>query len=486
MYPSNKAVTDITDSLKEDLSEANTSITHSLIKDGYYHFTPLFTDGLISSEGAEGNNPTWHKSDYIEVDDLTRDILYVGASKDDEGIAISRYISYYTSPSGSGFIRRTGLDGRIEIPNEAKYIRFTFGYSSATGKTNAPDRKYFDVVATKSYINDNFATIESIGFNKHYEYPYDGCVVKDNRWNDKGVVKQSDSWMLVEIPVKSGEKYYTNDRVQSNCVCYDSVGNVLSYGTEYENVEVKGRIYTIPDNAVKAQWNIQKSCTHGDISIVIDRLSKNKSILCIGDSITFLDGKSGYDDATRFLGWQKVLTENGYKVQSAGFSGYTYAVNAELETYKSLYTQIVTNAYDVSNYDYIILFGGTNDDLYDINIGSLPSSYDDELYDTTTTLGALSGIIDYVRTNNPTCKIILCSQIKSTARQRPYAEARAYRDGLEEASLFWDCYFNDLFRNFNVSPNYAGWNLYHYDSTHPNKEGMKRLGKLMLDAINNA
>lgn len=319
------------------------------------------------------------------------------------------------------------------------------------------------------------------------EYPYADSYLIENYWmKQNGKFSSADTYSCIMIPVIPGERYYTNAILMTNFMCFDVTSTLLGEA-EYEGITKNGRIYTIPENAVFAYCNIPHNKTHGTYSTVVYKVTKNKSILCIGDSITYLDGETNtdYDSASLFLGYQKVIQKAGYETVSAGYSGYTYATNVKdgSKAIGSIYTKIVTEQYDVSGYDYILLTAGTNDDLYNVTIGDVPTDYQNHNYNTDTTAGALAAIIKYIRDNNPTAKIILCTILKSRAINRAFAESSLYAEMIRQMANFASCYLCDNYQNYNVQPYSTGWNLFFYDGTHPNKVGMERLGKLMLDAI---
>ena len=309
--------------------------------------------------------------------------------------------------------------------------------------------------------------------------PYTASLITDG----SGVLSSSDSYGCVAFAVNPGEKYYTNETLLNNFVCIKKDGTAIG-AAEYTERTTHGRVYIIPENAVYCLFNVQYNKTHGTgyYSGVAHRITKSEKILCIGDSITFLDGQTStsYDNASLFVGWQKRLTRAGYDVESAGYSGYPYAV---LEGHGSIYTEIVTNEFDVSGYDIIILLGGTNDDYYGANVGETPNTYTNPTYDTTTMLGALGGIIKYIREQNTGAKIILCTMLKSESSSRPYAEAKTYVEGIKAMAEYASCHLLNTFQEMNIQPGTDGFDLNFYDTTHPNRAGMVRLGNLVLKAV---
>lgn len=323
---------------------------------------------------------------------------------------------------------------------------------------------------------------------KNIEYPFTdpNCFTVANRFmNNTGAFSsENSSYECIFFLVEGGSEIYTNVTLASNMCCYTASNAVVT--PTYVEINRHGRVYTMPNDAVMCCANLNLGNQHGGVCCnVYNVITKPEKILCIGDSITWLDGTTdtSHDGASLFNGYQKQIQKEGYKVISAGYSGYAYAKDGE---HNSIYTAIVESEYDVSDYDVIILSGGTNDDLYGITIGTAPTSYSDTAFDETTTLGALSAIIAYIRANNSNCKIILCTQLKSQAASRPYSEAVQYADGFKNVAKFASCYLCDLFENMNVQPYTNGFAEFYYDGTHPNKAGMVRVGQLILKAIENA
>lgn len=303
--------------------------------------------------------------------------------------------------------------------------------------------------------------------------------------NANAVISTASGYGVLAVAVTPDERYYTNMTLENNFICVSAAGAAIA--PTYDEIDNHGRIYTIPEDAVYALLNVQYNKYHGDVSVdgvysaVFYKITKTEKVLCIGDSITYLDGRQNtdYDGATLFLGYQKVLQAAGYEVASAGYSGYTYA---KTEGVGSIYTEIVEGSYDVSGYDVIVLAGGTNDDYNDVAVGSVPDSYS-PTYDTATMLGGLGGIISYIRANNADAKIVLCTPLKSESTLRPYAEAVLYADGIKNMARYASCFLVDAFQDLNIQPETDGFSDNFYDKTHPNRAGMQRLGALILRGV---
>ncbi len=320
------------------------------------------------------------------------------------------------------------------------------------------------------------------------EYPYesDNYAHIPSYWcNGSGNLASTANFDLVILQVSEGERWYVSNEASYNLLCFDNSGALLT--ATYETRSPIGKIVTVPAGAKTMCVNLYRNRTKGvndEMSDYVARLS-DKKILAIGDSLTWLDGRQNYGGMAYFSGWQRQLRLAGYDVISAGWSGYPYATGLDVVdgVDYSIYKEIVTNVYDVSGYDYIILFGGTNDVLYGGALGDRPTTYTNRTFDASKFNGALGAIISYIRTNNSTAKIILASFPKSEAASRIFANAKSRVDEIEYNAEFWSCYYKDIFKEMNVQPSYDQFDLYFYDSTHPNFDGMQKIGKLMLDAI---
>lgn len=335
-------------------------------------------------------------------------------------------------------------------------------------------------------VNIHTSPVANMGFTPYdidyIEYPYTNADIISNYWiNGSGVLQSVNNYDCAMMNIKAGEKLYTNQRLAAGVGFFDASGSYISGGTSAD-VAFYGRVYTAPAGSVYAYVNLAHNATHqSDPSAVFYRITKSEKILCIGDSTTWLDDRQEASDiATRFMGYQKVLERAGYQVTSSGWNGCAYGDDG---VNPSIHAGIVDGSYDVTGYDIIILFGGLNDDLYNIPVGSIPTSYQNVTYDTATMLGGLGDIIRYIRANNSTAKIILCTMLKSESTSRPYNEAVLYRDAIADMSKYASCLLCDIFTDLNIQPFTTAFSNNFYDTTHPNKQGMKKVGELMLNAV---
>lgn len=321
------------------------------------------------------------------------------------------------------------------------------------------------------------------------EYPYNskGCVRVESCWcNANGGVYSTANFDMLVIPVEEGERWYVNNQADYNLLCLDGTGTKVT--ATYEARSPLGKIVTVPTGAKLMYVNLYRANTKGVNNEMADYVARlnGKKILAIGDSLTWLDGRSNnYGSMPRFSGWQRQLRLAGYDVVSAGFSGNPYATGLDIVdgVDYSIYKEIVTKAYDVSGYDMVILFGGTNDVLYNGALGDRPTDYSNRNFDASKFNGALGAIISYIRTNNTTALILLASFPKSEAVTRSYSNAKSRVSEIEYNADFWSCKYVNVWADLNVQPTYDGFDTFFYDATHANFLGMEKIGQLMLNAV---
>ena len=356
-----------------------------------------------------------------------------------------------------------------------------------TRKTIPSNTAYVGLTATNA---TSFSLTKIDASNvRGIEYPYNskGCVHVESCWcNGNGGVYSTANFDMLVIPVEEGERWYVNNQADSNLLCLDGTGAKVT--ATYEARSPIGKIVTVPSGAKLMYVNLYHANTKGVNSEMADYVARlnGKKILAIGDSLTWLDGRSNnYGGMPRFSGWQRQLRLAGYDVISAGYSGNPYATGLDIVdgVDYSIYKEIVTNAYDVSGYDMVILFGGTNDVLYNGALGDRPTDYSNRTFDASKFNGALGAIISYIRTNNTTARILLASFPKSEAASRVYPNAKSRVDEIEYNADFWSCKYVNVWADLNVQPTYDGFDQFFYDATHANFLGMERIGQIMLNAV---
>ena len=363
-------------------------------------------------------------------------------------------------------------------------------YVRARPKANANVTRQITPIGTR-YIGlscqDNTLTslqVEALLGSDVIEYPYDGDYYYfTEHYEEGGTLSTNSNFDVIQTAFDENEVMYTNTRYAHQMSCFGGVsGNSYIGEGTYINIGKRSRIYTPLAGTKYVRLNILKSETNGsNQSVVFYKVTKTEKILAIGDSLTWLDDSNvGALGASLYWGWQKNVQRAGYQIDSKTENGGTITVSGDAN---SLYTAIVTNSYNVSGYDIIILFAGTNDVLYSEPIGTAPTSYYGNTWDSTKFNGALYGILDYIRANNTECKIIICTMIKSEAGSRNYTAVTPYNDALKYAADFYGCDLLDLAKKLNITPNTDNFNEFFYDNTHLNLKGMNRLGKIMLNAI---
>ena len=355
------------------------------------------------------------------------------------------------------------------IPEEAKYCGIFFASTNTTT----------DEVDLIRYTGAEYGAIEAPFAGKYLYIP--------NAWmNGIGTIAATDNMCLLGImDVKPGDRYYVSNDATYNCLCKNKNGEMVT--ATPETIAPYGQALTVPAGTVALYFNLYSNVTYGGKMTNYVTKITGKKILCIGDSVTWLDGRGTYGGTSHMVGYQGVLRKAGHEVHSAGFSGYPYTAGChEQETAQvkySIYNEIVNKEYDVDDFDIVILAGGLNDMLYSAPIGDRPDDYSSRTFDSETFNGAIGGIISYIRENNPSAKIVICTTTKSEALTRVWTRASAYNAEIEYNSTFWSAKLCNLFRDVNVQPTYDNFDMYFYDSTHPNNDGMELIGNQMLNAI---
>ena len=325
------------------------------------------------------------------------------------------------------------------------------------------------------------------------EAPYNGAnyIYAAGKWmNASGNIEAVNTLDMICVPNPSASKVFINSASTYNAICENSSGVVISSGTTYTEIAPFGRLYDIPSGTTAIFFNITKSHTDGlgncsdYISFIRDGEGiAGKKIACIGDSITWLDGQANYGDATVVVGYEAVLRKRGADVRNFGWSGYPYADLTSENVNYGIHKQIVTAGVDLTGFDIAVLFGGANDLLYSSPLGSASEDYSSPNTTGTTFNGAIGGIINYIRTNNPTCKIYLCTMLPSEATTRSYSRNKTYRDAVIQNGDFWQVPVIDMYTLMNTHPTSTSFDSFFYDVTHPNARGMARIGEIIANYI---
>lgn len=301
---------------------------------------------------------------------------------------------------------------------------------------------------------------------------------------EDGRITSTINYSVILMKVKEGQKVYQSINRATTAVMWDNGnGSLLSY----EQLSPTGRVYTIP-----ADGYIGMNVRTADVDAVTGLCPEYvtiadgnaKRVLAIGDSLTWLDGRGTYGESLSMVGWQAVLRKNGYIVQSRGYSGHPYA-NATVEGENvGIARSIIDSNYDVTSYDIVVLFGGTNDVRMNIPFGVETTGYESPNLDMTTFVGAIGALVNYIRTNNPNAVIYIMDMIPSTLESRDYESMNNYIERIYSCAGYWGMRVITSFMGIDVSPaNETSFTEFYYDTTHLNIKGMKRLGEFVLKEI---
>ena len=359
---------------------------------------------------------------------------------------------------------------RTIVPSNARYVGLTVASTETEIKAMKLDSSKF-TCAVHPFTNPDID--EAFGY-----------------WiNGSGAISASQNFILISLyNVKAGDKYYVSNDATYNGICFNAAGEILE--VTKETVSPYGKIFTIPAGTVVVYFNLYATTTKGvnaEYAEYVAKITKPEKILCIGDSVTWLDGRGTYGGSTHLMGYQRILRQHGYDVRSAGFSGYPYSegIHDSGSDKYSIYNEIVNKEYDVTGYDIILLVGGLNDISLGSTIGTRCTDYEADTFDTDTFNGSLCGIIRYIRESNITAKIILCTTLKSEDSARIWTRSKPVNDEIHYNAEFWSCYLLDLFEKINIQPKCGQFSTFFYDLTHPNWNGFGRMGELILNAVEN-
>ncbi|MFI3623152.1 SGNH/GDSL hydrolase family protein [Vagococcus fluvialis] len=204
---------------------------------------------------------------------------------------------------------------------------------------------------------------------------------------------------------------------------------------------------------------------------------ENKSILMIGDSITWLDGNE-VENMGLITGYQEVLKKQGASIYSYGNAGGTYRLHNQHSNrnHRSIYQEIVEKKFiNFYNADIVTLFGGTNDIGVGTHLGKIDSQ------DPNETFGALNLLIDFLKEKNPNGKIYLFTPLYSSKENRSEKDMNELVKGFEEIARIKDIKCIDMYHEFSIMNDTA--TMYLYDGLHPNDLGMELIGEKFKEII---
>lgn len=140
-----------------------------------------------------------------------------------------------------------------------------------------------------------------------------------------------------------------------------------------------------------------------------------KSMLSLGDSITWQDGKNfttGDEAGQLAIGYQAWLQTNlGISTHvNAGVSGRPMANG----TTPGVGTNTTGKAQTYTTHDLVIIAAGSNDFRLDVPLGTL-GAIGDTVFDATTFYGAYRDLVEYILTAKPTIRIVLFTPLPRTS-----------------------------------------------------------------------
>lgn len=369
-------------------------------------------------------------------------------------------------------------------PSNAEYVGINFALADSSAEF--PTNLVLDIVDSSDLLSLNNEIVESDKVLK----------IMNRVINNDGTLSSiSDTFKCIFIANPKCTKVFANFGAVNQCYCINSAGENVT-PTEYTDITPIGRVYEIPEDVVLMGINLYQNggayiaLTYDESVMKTERCISGKTvstprlngrkIMCIGDSLTYLDGRS-IDNVDRFMGYQSYLRMSGAIVDSLGYSGRPYAQNSEGS---NIADTVVDGAIDLSGYDTVILFGGSNDVRLSLPIGTANTDYNSKNIDSATFIGAVGKLINYCRTQNPNMEIFLSTITPSYDDSRAYSKIITYNDALKELGSFWNVPVIDTFQLVNWQPS-GNLSTFCYDNTHPNQLGMNRIGRIFASYIDN-
>lgn len=295
---------------------------------------------------------------------------------------------------------------------EPYYVVSNIGNHSVTyNKLNEDIQKEINSISGKAESSDlkskitQFEFIDITTTEKGYYY---GSFAHNSESN----------WECTSVPIPCTEgdifrfsaSMYDIDNHQHTVKCYDSsqklVGSYCGVIEEGKSAHYNNKIFVVPEGVAYAAFNcwiamssvrlkVEKAKPVNDLSTQISnglfdetpsQILYGKSIYSDGDSIADGAGSNGVSYAHLLRDkYNMTLTD-----ESVG--GTTIAVQDGRTD--SIYERITSMTGD---YDYILFEGGTNDVSLSIRLGEITDGVNAE-FDTTTVLGALEGICQFLNT----------------------------------------------------------------------------------------
>ena len=412
-------------------------------------------------------------------------LKYVGKILPDSGSE-----NLFTVPSDVSYIR-------VNISNYVGYSNFVICLNSKKDfSTNSSAYGYIDGLRVKASEIDEDIFIEQLGDFKKSNL-YNNEQATENKYvSNTGVVGDSSIINLSRyIRVNEGDSIGCNYKYDVQGAMYDNEKNFVKKielsGTDWFTTIIPKNVKYIRVNVVKNDLNdymIAKSSTklsYKKYGLNETSRLRDKKILCIGDSITWLDGNTtpNYDNGnTVVVGYQQSFRDFGAIVTNKGHSGATirkYHSSDDIE-HGSLVDDIKNSSYDVSGYDIITIFAGTNDVGRGLRIGELGNESDSN-FDETTTIGALRSMIEYIKKNNPLCELYIITPLRSTLATRPYNSMESITEAIISVAKMYSLEVINLLHESGF--NKTNMNAVTYDGLHPNNKGFNIIGTKLVKHI---
>lgn len=257
---------------------------------------------------------------------------------------------------------------------------------------------------------------------------------------------------------------------------------LLSYHGAY--IALKGKIkkdiLTIP-NLYLLPENINDSVADKiKESLKLNQWFK-KDAIAFGTSITY------YSDKNNNVGYIELLSKelelNSYI--NCGADGQ--AVASGTRNGDGIVSKILST--DISTYDLVTMEVGTNDFRLDVPLGNLGGIGDAE-FDTTTFYGALRKSIEYIRENNKTCQILICTPLQrdNSGYDVNFANSKGlklinYVNAIENIAEMYSLNLVDLYRRSGITK--SNLDTVTTDGLHPNNIGYKMIFSSMVGKIKN-
>lgn len=224
-----------------------------------------------------------------------------------------------------------------------------------------------------------------------------------------------------------------------------------------------------------------------------------QNMLCIGDSITWYNYKSGYyktDDQGRYsptgtpteiIGYQQTFETLGASVNSYTVNGGTiskYDSSLNMGSYRSAYTKIFESGYDFSQYDIVTILLGTNDPLYRKDDLGSAGKQGDTSFDLYRTISAMRSAVEKIISNSPNTRIVLISPIYSSDNSRSTSRMSKIANGYKTISSYYsNVFFIDGYRKSGITS--ANQGTYLFDGVHPSNSGHELIGDYFASVLSN-